>query len=264
MTSFRTSPFRSSFTRMTRQGISEDEGAEKPPGSWKYTARHAPSWRENLMPLHFLLKLAASCMSATPPPGSSAVIGMVRTQLRGLPGSFLKSVILEGDQTPSQGPRAEEASWVHRTVFPERRRRFFFTDIQRGRFLHLFRPLITEGDPVVEDTGSEPEGGVLPGNHVFIEADGRGGVFAPRLEGVANVILHFFHIPSRDASGEVFPFTTTPSPDGSRIVLPPFSENGRPGCPRGASRTAARPEIAGMRAFPPPVRRRSGGILPYC
>lgn len=33
MTSFRTSPFRSSFTRMTRQGISEDEGAEKPPGS---------------------------------------------------------------------------------------------------------------------------------------------------------------------------------------------------------------------------------------
>ena len=125
MTSFRTSPFRSSFTRMTRQGISEDEGAEKPPGSWKYTARHAPSWRENLMPLHFLLKLAASCMSATPPPGSSAVIGMVRTQLRGLPGSFLKSVILEGDQTPSQGPRAEEASWVHRTVFSGKAKEVF-------------------------------------------------------------------------------------------------------------------------------------------
>ena len=71
------------------------------------------------MPLHFLLKLAASCMSATPPPGSSAVIGMVRTQLRGLPGSFLKSVILEGDQTPSQGPRAEEILRTLTSDIPE-------------------------------------------------------------------------------------------------------------------------------------------------
>lgn len=216
------------------------------------------------MPLHCLLKLAASCMSATPPPGSSAVIGMVRIQLRGLPGSFLKSVILEGDQTPSQGPRAEEASWVHRTVFPERRRRFFFTDIQRGRFLHLFRPLIAEGDPVVEDTGPEPEGGVLPGNHVFIEADGRGGVFAPRLEGVANVILHFSTFHPVMPPARFFRSRRRPARMVPESFCRLFSENGRPGCPRGASRTAARPEIAGMRAFPPPVRRRSGGILPYC
>ena len=43
MTSFRTRPLRSSFTRMTRQGISAEEGAEKPSGSWKYTVLHAPS-----------------------------------------------------------------------------------------------------------------------------------------------------------------------------------------------------------------------------
>ena len=125
---------------------------------------------------------------------------------------------------------------------------FFFTDIQRGRFLHLFRPLIAEGDPIVEDTGPEPEGGVLPGNHVFIEADGRGGVFAPRLEGVANVILHFFHIPSRDASGEVFSIHDDAQPGWFQNRFAAFFQR--------MGGLAARVEPPGQ----PPVRRLQGCV----
>ena len=152
--------------------------------------------------------------------------------------------------------------------FREGERRFFFPDVQHGRFLHVFRPLVAEGDSVVENAGAEAEAGIIPGNHVFVKMDGSGGVFAARFKGVADVVLHFFHAPSRNAaSKKVAPVHPhLPRPEGLQGTKScfPFSGNGRSGYPRGASRTDGRPGIAERHAILPPVGTGQEGILPYC
>ena len=106
--------------------------------------------------------------------------------------------------------------------FREGKRRFFFPDVQHGRFLHVFRPLVAEGDSVVENAGAEAEAGIIPGNHVFVKMDGSGGVFAARFKGVADVVLHFFHAPSRNASGKVLAVHHDAQAGGlqNRLLLP--------------------------------------------